>query len=902
MLLAFFFAAAFRFTALSYQFEAVAEVPEGRTVTVQGIICKKGIRSEGYDWYLRKAEIIYWKDGAWEYVSAGRILLRTEEDVCPTGGMIRCAVEMRILETASNEGAFDEKQYYHSLGISSVLYADGDEFELISGSEHSFRELLFHLRLSLRSVFEETLNESDAGILSAMILGDKSLMAQDVKDLYSNAGISHILAVSGLHISVIGMSLYHFLRKRRVGFVPSGAVSGGGVLIFCLLSGMSVSAVRAGIMFGVFLGANILGRKYDTFLALLMSAGLCLAFNPFYLTNAGFLFSYSAVLGAAGIGSLGAAEKPDEETEEKGRSAPDKKGNTPAWSRLRLLAALPEKAGEKGRKIPREEEKPSFGDRLCSLAARSKKAEKKDGEESDNEKNGNPANCIRFLTGRLLKSAGQRLWMSLSILFMTLPLTAFFYYQIPLFSVLANLVVLPFTEYLLIFGILGGLAGLTPLPFSWIFFFPCHVILRLFEWLCRVLSIPAGGSLITGKPGAGWLVIYYFVLLWTILSIWPGRSGRASVLPDRLRIQAVMSASLKFFHSRFQPILNTVLKFLPTRIQSLLNRALQFLRRKFFMKFLKKIPGKEKTDSVRDSATRPGRRLLILPAVLLAAMMIQPSPRTFETVFLDVGQGDGIYISGGNGTHYFVDGGSSSESEVGRYQILPFLKYNRVRSIDVWFVTHADSDHVSGLLEVLEFGYRVEKIVIADTMPKDDAWGELKKAADAAGTEITEVSTGDSLSSGELTMAFYAAEGTQTYTAAAEEGEQEIDGDASDRNERSLVQLIEYRDLRILLTGDIAEEQEEWLTLQEGIGDVDVLKAAHHGSKYSNSKALLTAVCPEATVISCGEYNSYGHPHEEALERIEEAGSEIFETMESGQIRIFLRDGEPAVELYLGDP
>ena len=116
-------------------------------------------------------------------------------------------------------------------------------------------------------------------------------------------------------------------------------------------------------------------------------------------------------------------------------------------------------------------------------------------------------------------------------------------------------------------------------------------------------------------------------------------------------------------------------------------------------------------------------------------------------------------------------------------------------------------------------------------------------------------------------------------------------------NEGSLVLLLEYDGRRMLFTGDIGEEEEEQLLA--GLCDVDVLKVAHHGSKYSTTQAFLEAVRPEVALISAGRGNSYGFPAPETLERLKEAGSETYVTAESGAISVVVRQGELFVETML---
>lgn len=757
LLLAFFCLGVLRFGEMDARFFAIRAIPQGEAVVLRGQIYKKESKGEGESFYLKDTEVC-WQDGKKEYdLYPGHVIVRTsftagEKCEYPIGSRIEADTTFRWMNEASNEGAFHERDYYHSLGISTVLYAD--KIRLVERNRSALLETIYRLRTRMRAVYEETLNEEDAGILSAMVLGDKSLMDQGIKELYAGAGISHILAVSGLHISVIGMGLFRFLRKRRIGYLLSAAASGTGVLLFCIVSGMSVSAVRAGIMFGIFLGANVCGRKYDSFCALAAAAIISVGCNPYLLWNAGFLFSYGAVLGAAGLGGI---------------------------CRDTWVAA--DWRGE-------------AADRRANATDR-KWADGSRGREKKN-----------WLPGAL-QNIKQRVWISTAILLVTLPLTAYFYYEIPVFSIPANLFVLPLTGVLLLFGIVAGLAGLVQLPFAWILFVPCHGILRFFELVCRGLGDHPAGTWITGCPKIAWIWGYYLFLI---------------------------VVSYLVYQKKYR-----------------------------------------------------GWPVFLLPAGFLAVLFLLPTPRQFETTFLDVGQGDGIYINSGSGVTCFVDGGSTSQSAVGTYQILPFLKYHRVRGIDLWFVSHGDEDHISGLLETLESGYPVRQLVLSEGMPRDDAWQTLADCAKEHGTKILEVGNGDCLKLGELRITLLAAEdGGQDVGVSA----------AADRNECSLIQLLEYDACKILLTGDIGEKQERWLTSQQNMQEIDVLKAAHHGSKNSNSRQFLECVQPKATIISCGKKNRYGHPHEEALQRMRAVGTRIFETMESGQLTLRIRNGKIDIEEY----
>jgi len=116
-----------------------------------------------------------------------------------------------------------------------------------------------------------------------------------------------------------------------------------------------------------------------------------------------------------------------------------------------------------------------------------------------------------------------------------------------------------------------------------------------------------------------------------------------------------------------------------------------------------------------------------------------------------------------------------------------------------------------------------------------------------------------------------------------------------EENQGSMVLRYSYSDTKVLFTGDITAEEEQQL-LEQNIS-ADVLKVAHHGSKYSSDAAFLEKVSPKAAVISCGTNNVYGHPHKEAMERLQKTGAEIFRTDEDGTILVTIgKDGAMNIE------
>lgn len=260
----------------------------------------------------------------------------------------------------------------------------------------------------------------------------------------------------------------------------------------------------------------------------------------------------------------------------------------------------------------------------------------------------------------------------------------------------------------------------------------------------------------------------------------------------------------------------------------------------------------------------------ICGALLLLCIPASPSS---QMTMLDLGQGEGIFFAGEQGVTCFLDGGSTDVSKVGQYRILPFLKYHGVNSIDYWFVSHGDADHVNGLEELLEEGYPIANLVLGKGMVQDYAWERLVSLAQKNKTKIRILGVSDRVCAGDLQF---------TSVMPWKEG--------NDRNENSMVLLAKINQELILLTGDITGEQEEYLMNQKWLPLVAIYKVAHHGSKYANGPEFLTKMSPRLALISCGKENRYGHPAKETLEHIRQAGAKMFCTKDRGQISVLIKE------------
>lgn len=279
-------------------------------------------------------------------------------------------------------------------------------------------------------------------------------------------------------------------------------------------------------------------------------------------------------------------------------------------------------------------------------------------------------------------------------------------------------------------------------------------------------------------------------------------------------------------------------------------------------------------------------KMLFWQGVLCALLVFTVRlPRGLEITMVDVGQGDCLYLSEDSGIRFLIDGGSSSKSDVADYQILPFLKYKGADYLDAVFVTHPDSDHENGirawLEEYEEIGIEIGVLVLPDVAEecKTEEYRELEKLAAATGVPVHYICAGEVIHYSEVMLTcMHPSKGWYS----------------EDTNAYSIVLYLTYGNFSALFTGDLEGEGEQMVLDQIEGGEfaretaerLTLLKVAHHGSRNSTSVEFLEAVSPRIALISAGENNSYGHPHQETLERLEECGAETLITYESGAITI----------------
>lgn len=286
----------------------------------------------------------------------------------------------------------------------------------------------------------------------------------------------------------------------------------------------------------------------------------------------------------------------------------------------------------------------------------------------------------------------------------------------------------------------------------------------------------------------------------------------------------------------------------------------------------------------RRSQVKAFLMLLVLVSGLTAVvswsfLLLEAKDPELKVVFLDVGQGDAIFIQAPNGSQVLIDGGLTSDVLRELSKVMPFWD----RTIDLVVATHPHADHIGGLIDVFE---RFEVAHILETAIKEDT--PVVKAYERA----VKNESAEQVPRERGTKIILDSNVVLTILS------REVVA-ASDPNDASIVLRLDYGETSFLFTGDATKFVEEELLQFYKALDIDVLKVGHHGSNTSTSSAFVSATSPDIAVISVGANNSYGHPTQNVLETLAAQSVEVLRTDELGTIQL-VSDGRNISEKRLG--
>lgn len=713
-------------------------------VRVCGKITKSEEKSTGIYYYLENAYV----SGKNNQISNVNIILYVKDEKIEgiTGEMIDTYAKYDSYKSARNKGGFNERKYYYELGIAGRFIKENDDETFIISKRDIVSTGLYRLKCHCINILDKITSAKYSGIYKGILLGDKSDIESDTRSLYKMAGISHLLAISGLHISLIGYFVYRTLRKI-MGLYPSGIFTFTIILCYVNMIGENISAKRAIIMFGVSLLAKLIGRTYDILSALTLAFIIIIYTNPLAIFNSGMLLSFGAILGIILL-------------------------HTPLMRFIKI------------------------NNKLISS----------------------------FLASEMINTIIR-------------PISAYFYYEISMYSSVINIIIIPFMGIIVVCGILGIIIGSVSVHLgSSVIWIGCRV-LQFYDFVCRLFLKMPYATRIVGIPGNLRLVIYFGLLIIAVII-------------------------LHIYLNRNDEIYNN------DNECNIVNC------------------GEIDTFKVRNIK----RISVCMVLILLNVILLSNNVKGVRINMLDVGQGDSICINNAGNT-LLVDAGSSSEKDITKYTILPFLKASGIECVDYLIMTHSDMDHINGMNDLMEYKYNGRNYVKNIIVPKinetvvDKNYRNIISKAEKEKINVIYLGKGDIIQ----------MKGLQIRCLWPE------DDRKLDKNDLSLTFYLSVSesDFRMLFTGDLGMEGEKML-IKSGISDkVNVLKTGHHGSNNSSSAEFLKVLLPEVSIISCGVNNRYGHPGQDALKRLKNIASDIYVTKDTGEIDIHVNERGFKVETFL---
>ena len=827
--------------------------------------------------------------------------------------------KVRRFEAASNDGQFDVRKYYAGMGISYSM--TNCAYEVMMKKPWPVRQGLFVIRKKLAHSLDALLSEEDSGVLKAMLLGDKSGMTEEIKGLYQRTGIAHIVAVSGLHISLWGMAICRLLKRLRIPLALANFISFLFVVLYGMMTGSQASAIRSVIMFSLYLLAPVVNRTYDMLTAMMLSAAVLLMFRPAYVFYSGFLLSFGAVSGISLF---------------------------MPW--LTELYSQPAN--------------------IDDIILKEK-------------------NNMQKISDQIIRFIRVSIMTSLCVSLFSLPIQLCFFYTFSVYSVFLNLLIAPFVSALMILGMVGAVVGSFLPTLACIPLQICHIILAFYEKLCLFFDRLPLAHPVIAKPEMWKIVVYYTVLgiLYLVIMrvvISPSESRQRIslrdnvqkrksprlMLPLQMRLGADISRQVNWRRKSLLSVIRRRGKILYKEMYKVVHKVVYKVVHKVVHMITHKIMHMVMHD--RDKKNKKKLCQIFAIVVLLADVLflcIHPRAGTTLTM-LDVGQGDCFVLEEKSGFTAIIDGGSSSVSEVGRYRIDPFLRSHGISIVDFVFLSHADTDHTNGVLELLENQksnrIKIRYLVLTDLEKENEKFDEIMLACKNAGTRVLYFSQGNHIEIHQLKLTCIHPGDKDTKLAGLDENDHsmvlymeykyqnknhtalfmgdlgsahekevmesllavdkkqgdkesggigkmqnnnenkyedndenknenrkkdEVEGEDKDKNEE------EYKEENKEENKDAVEAGDE----NKRSGKIDILKIGHHGSKYSSTEEFLQQVDPYVCLISAGRKNRYGHPHMETLERIDETDGTVFRTDLMGQVVVDLEKQDIVVwSVYAG--
>lgn len=730
------------------------------------------------------------------------------------GSKIRVACRLQREESYLNPGVFSRLEMLDQQNIDATGVIKSPLLIEKVGDEETFPLLgwIYEQRQNLIIGFKDNFNSKTAGIMIASLLGNKNFLDNETAEIFREGGTFHVLVISGLHITFIGgliLLLLRFFTNRKFWQFIFAAVF---LWSYSLAVGAEVPVVRASIMFTILLFSQVIYRNGS----LLNSFGLCililLVWRPNDLFTSSFQLTFASVAAIIVFAF-------------------------PLIENLRKIGSWTPTA-----ETPFPPDVSVFLKRFCEMLYWSE-----DVWEQESKQRIWSAKIFKMpylpklrhnIWQSLLAYLFEGILVSLIVQVCLLPFLIIYFHRVSFSSIWLNLWVGFF---------------ITLESFS-------AVIALLFAQFSQTLALP--------------LIKLTEIFNYLLLAI-PNIFVENDLASVRVPIYSSVMRSIYFVYFIPLIVLGVSLnRWKPFEIDSDGNPKI--------VKFYRSVI--------------PNSAILLIISLLLVIFHPFSAPHKNGRLtidFLDVGQGDSALVTFPNGETMLIDGGGkinfkknyakSEDAEefeifepdrqtIGESVVSEFLWEKGYSKVDYILATHADTDHIQGLIDVAE-NFKVKAAFFGRIPAKDEDFTELSNVLRKKKIPEITLSRGDVM------------EFEKAFVEVLYPEKDESDLAVSDNN-HSLVLRITFGAKKFLFTGDIEKETETFLIKNPSYLQADVVKAAHHGSRTSSTQTFVESTKAEYVIIPVGKKSQFGHPHKEVVERWKNSGAKVYTTGERGTVTI----------------
>ncbi len=800
------------------------QITSGDPIEIEGILQTEPELSVGGLFLILKTENAFYKEKSLKISGKVRLFAAVRDEQIKSeyarlnlhyGSRIRIACNLRREDNFLNAGVNSQKELLDQQEIDAAAVIKSPLLVEKLADTKTFAPLawLYERRANLIIEFRDNFNVSTAGVLIASLLGNRYFLDKQTAEVFRMGGTFHVLVISGLHITFIGGLMLLFIRfftnKKLWQFIIAGLF----LWSYSIAVGADVPVVRATIMFTILLFSQVIYRSGTLLNAFGFCALILLIWRPNDVFSASFQLTFASV-GAIVLMAFPLIEK------------------------LRAIGSWSPTA-----ETPFPPEVPVWVKNLCEMIYWRETVWKREVARQLWTANLFKSPYLKWLESRRLQSLFryivEAIIVSLIVQAWLTPFVIIYFHRFSVLAVLLNLwvgIIIALESFAAVFGILlvqinGALA------------FPFIKLTEILNWM--LIAIP---NFFTENSWAS------------------------------IRLPVYSGAMKSVYGLYFVPLIVLTI---------LLNYWKPFV---FGSKF--------QISSFKFSASSILRVAAPSFLLLFALVVFHPlsAPRAdgrLHIDFLDVGQGDSALITFANGETLLVDGGgkisfnrSSVKSDfedeteifepdtqtIGEMVVSNFLWGKGYSQIDYILATHADADHIQGLLDVAK-NFSVRAAIFGRTPLKNAEFAQLFSILEKRGIKTLILSRGDVLTFDDAKI--------EVLFPAKDENTEAV----SDNN-HSLVLRVIFGERKFLLTGDIEKETEKELLNAPELVQTDVIKVAHHGSRTSSIQEFINLSRAKLAIISVGKESPFGHPHEEVVERWKNAGAMVLTTGENGTISV----------------